>query len=125
MDEVDGLRSKISSEDSLPVSSTLAEPINLEGQQVTVSRDETLMCDAVNISWYFMILSVYSSDPHYARLRGELEFDAHNLEAESWSVAVDQSYLKALNKEAIKRQDVIYGMLKLTITSSVHWTEQV
>lgn len=125
MDEVDGLRSKISSEDSLPVSSTLAEPINLEGQQVTVSRDETLMCDAVNISWCFVILSVYSSDPHYARLRGELEFDAHNLEAESWSVAVDQSYLKALNKEAIKRQDVIYGMLKLTITSSVHWTEQV
>lgn len=125
MDEVDGLRSKISSEDSLPVSSTLAEPINLEGQQVTVSRDETLMCDGVNISWCFMILSVYSSDPHYARLRGELEFDAHNLEAESWSVAVDQSYLKALNKEAIKRQDVIYGMLKLTITSSVHWTEQV
>lgn len=125
MDEVDGLRSKISSEDSLPVSSTLAEPINLEGQQVTVSRDETLMCDVVNISWCFMILSVYSSDPHYARLRGELEFDAHNLEAESWSVAVDQSYLKALNKEAIKRQDVIYGTLKLTITSSVHWTEQV
>lgn len=34
---------------------------------------------------------------------------AQNLEAESWSVAVDQSFLKSLNKEAVKRQDVIYG----------------
>ena len=49
------------------------------------------------------------SDSHYARLRSDLEFDAQNLEAESWSVAVDQNYLKALNKEAVNRQDVIYG----------------
>lgn len=48
-------------------------------------------------------------DSHYALLRGEFESDAQNLEAESWSVAVDQNYLKALNKEAVKRQDVIYG----------------
>lgn len=50
-------------------------------------------------------------DSHYALLRGELESNAQNLEAESWSVAVDQNYLKSLNKEAVKRQDVIYGKL--------------
>lgn len=44
-------------------------------------------------------------------MRGELEYIAQNLEAESWSVAVDQSYLKSLNKEAVKRQDVIYGRI--------------
>lgn len=48
-------------------------------------------------------------DSHYALLHGELEHDLQSLEAESWSVGVDQSYLKALSKEAVKRQDVIYG----------------
>lgn len=52
------------------------------------------------------------SDIHYARLRDELEIDAQNLEAESWSVAVDQNYMKALSKEAVRRQDVIYGRMK-------------
>ncbi|KAM9349885.1 rho guanine nucleotide exchange factor 18a [Symphorus nematophorus] len=51
-------------------------------------------------------------DSHYALLRGELEVNARNLEAESWSVAVDQNYLKALNKEAVKRQDVIYELIQ-------------
>lgn len=45
-------------------------------------------------------------------MRGELEYIAQSLEAESWSVAVDQSYLKALSKEAVKRQDVIYGRIE-------------
>lgn len=52
---------------------------------------------------------MYHPDSHYAQLRAELESNAQNLEAESWSVAVDQNYLKALSKEAVKRQDVIYG----------------
>ncbi|XP_060940459.1 rho guanine nucleotide exchange factor 18a isoform X2 [Limanda limanda] len=51
-------------------------------------------------------------DSHYARLRSDLEFDAQNLEAESWSVAVDQTYLKALSKEAVNRQDVIYELMQ-------------
>ncbi|XP_078143955.1 rho guanine nucleotide exchange factor 18a [Centroberyx gerrardi] len=51
-------------------------------------------------------------DNHYALLRGELESDAQELEAESWSSAVDQNYLKALSKEAVKRQDVIYELIQ-------------
>ncbi|XP_056911662.1 rho guanine nucleotide exchange factor 18a isoform X2 [Takifugu flavidus] len=81
MDEVDGLRLRQSSEDSVSLAPSLAEPINLE-------------------------------DLHYAQVRGELEYIAQNLEAESWSVAVDQSYLKSLNKEAVKRQDVIYEFIQ-------------
>ncbi|XP_070701663.1 rho guanine nucleotide exchange factor 18a [Pempheris klunzingeri] len=81
MDEVEGLRFKFSSEDSLLLASSLAEPINLE-------------------------------DSHYAVLRGELESNAQNLEAESWSVAVDQDYLRALSKVLVKRQDVIYELIQ-------------
>ncbi|XP_059199900.1 rho guanine nucleotide exchange factor 18a [Centropristis striata] len=81
MDEADGLRLKLTSEDSVSLASSLAEPINLE-------------------------------DSHYALLRAELESDHQNLEAESWSVAVEQNYLKALSKEAVKRQDVIYELIQ-------------
>ncbi|KAG8014293.1 Rho guanine nucleotide exchange factor 18 [Nibea albiflora] len=81
MDEVDGLRLKPFSEDSVSLAPSLAEAINLE-------------------------------DSHYAQLRAELESNAQNLEAESWSVAVDQNYLKALSKEAVKRQDVIYELIQ-------------
>uniref|UniRef100_A0A3Q1BUZ9 Rho/rac guanine nucleotide exchange factor (GEF) 18a n=1 Tax=Amphiprion ocellaris TaxID=80972 RepID=A0A3Q1BUZ9_AMPOC len=81
MDEIEGLRLKRSTEDSLSLASSLVEPINLE-------------------------------DSHYAALRGELESDSQNLEAESWSLAVDQNYLKDLSKEAIKRQDVIYELIQ-------------
>ncbi|TNN58056.1 Rho guanine nucleotide exchange factor 18 [Liparis tanakae] len=51
-------------------------------------------------------------DSHYALLRGELESDHQNLEAESWGVAVDQNYLRALTKEDVKRQEVIYELIQ-------------
>ncbi|XP_069548483.1 rho guanine nucleotide exchange factor 18a [Brachyistius frenatus] len=81
MEELEGPRLKRSSEDSVSLASSLAEPINLE-------------------------------DSHYALLRAGLESDAQNLEVESWSFAVDQNYLKALSKEAVKRQDVIYELIQ-------------
>ncbi|KAK5860234.1 hypothetical protein PBY51_021725 [Eleginops maclovinus] len=81
MDEVEGLRSKHSSEDAVSPAHSLAEPINLENS-------------------------------HYTLLQGELVSDFQNLEAESWSVRVDQNYQKALSKEAVKRQDVIYELIQ-------------
>ncbi|KAM9789629.1 rho guanine nucleotide exchange factor 18a [Neosynchiropus ocellatus] len=51
-------------------------------------------------------------DAHYTWLRGELDSDAQTLEPESWSVAVDQDYMRALPKEAIRRQDVIYELIQ-------------
>lgn len=49
------------------------------------------------------------SDTHYATLRADLESDAQDLEAESWSLAVEPQHVKKLSKETVKRQDVIYG----------------
>uniref|UniRef100_A0A3Q4HS37 Rho/rac guanine nucleotide exchange factor (GEF) 18b n=1 Tax=Neolamprologus brichardi TaxID=32507 RepID=A0A3Q4HS37_NEOBR len=46
-----------------------------------------------------------SSDAHYAAVRADLESDAQDLEADSWSLAVDQQYLKKHTKETAKRQD--------------------
>ncbi|XP_028986858.1 rho guanine nucleotide exchange factor 18a isoform X2 [Betta splendens] len=51
-------------------------------------------------------------DSYYVQLQAELNADAQNLEAESWSVAVDHNYVKALSKEAVKRQDVIYELMQ-------------
>lgn len=45
-------------------------------------------------------------------LQKGLESDAQNLEAESWSLTVDQNVLERLSKEAVKRQDVIYGAFR-------------
>lgn len=50
------------------------------------------------------------SDTHYATLRADLESDAQDLEAESWSLAVEPQHVKKHSKETVKRQDVIYGM---------------
>lgn len=54
-------------------------------------------------------LPVTSLDAHYAAVRSDLESDAQDLEAESWSLAVDQHFVKNHSKEMVKRQDVIYG----------------
>ena len=43
------------------------------------------------------------------QLMGEFEAEAKDLEADSWSLCVEQQYLQQLNKELVKRQDVIYG----------------
>ncbi|XP_062337135.1 rho guanine nucleotide exchange factor 18-like isoform X1 [Osmerus eperlanus] len=55
--------------------------------------------------------SINPEDSHYVALQGELEADAQDLEEESWSVAVEQPYLKSLGKEEVKRQDVIYELI--------------
>lgn len=43
------------------------------------------------------------------QLMGEFEAEAKELEADSWSLGVDQQHLQQLGKELVKRQDVIYG----------------
>ncbi|KAM9861395.1 A-kinase anchor protein 13 isoform 2-T2 [Aulostomus maculatus] len=46
------------------------------------------------------------------QLMGEFEGEAKELEADSWSLGVDQQYLQRLNKELVKRQDVIYELMQ-------------
>lgn len=55
------------------------------------------------------IKCAFGLDAYSVSLRSEIETDAHEFEAESWSMAVEQPYAKRQRKEVIKRQDVIYG----------------
>ncbi|XP_049665386.1 rho guanine nucleotide exchange factor 18 isoform X1 [Accipiter gentilis] len=56
--------------------------------------------------------SLFLEDAYSVSLRSEIETDAHEFEAESWSVAVEQSYAKRQKKDVIKRQDVIYELMQ-------------
>ncbi|KAJ7308409.1 hypothetical protein JRQ81_008953 [Phrynocephalus forsythii] len=56
--------------------------------------------------------SVFVEDAQFAALRSELEADAREFEAPSWSLAVEASYAKNQEKEAVKRQDVIYELMQ-------------
>ncbi|XP_047437596.1 A-kinase anchor protein 13 isoform X3 [Mugil cephalus] len=46
------------------------------------------------------------------QLMGEFEADAKELEADSWSLGVEQQYLQQLDRELVKRQDVIYELMQ-------------
>ncbi|XP_077088637.1 rho guanine nucleotide exchange factor 18a isoform X2 [Siphateles boraxobius] len=67
------------------------------------------------------VLSTYSADSiniddgRYNALREDLEADARDFEAPTWSLAVDQHYLKNYSKDAIKRQDVIHELIQTEI----------
>ncbi|XP_030584092.1 rho guanine nucleotide exchange factor 18 [Archocentrus centrarchus] len=56
--------------------------------------------------------SIIVEDDHYAAVRADLESDAQDLEADSWSLAVDQQHLKKHSKETVKRQEVIYELMQ-------------
>ncbi|KPP71970.1 hypothetical protein Z043_109070, partial [Scleropages formosus] len=45
---------------------------------------------------------------YYASMLEEIEQEGRDFEADSWSLAVDSSYLQTHRKDVIKRQDVIY-----------------
>ncbi|XP_059808918.1 A-kinase anchor protein 13-like isoform X4 [Hypanus sabinus] len=46
------------------------------------------------------------------QLMGEFEADAKELEADSWSLVVDSTFVRQQKKEVIKRQDVIYELMQ-------------
>ncbi|NWV33460.1 ARHGI factor, partial [Grantiella picta] len=56
--------------------------------------------------------SIFLEDAYSVSLRSEIETDAHEFEAESWSVAVEQPYAKRQKRDVIKRQDVIYELMQ-------------
>ncbi|NWI44528.1 ARHGI factor, partial [Picathartes gymnocephalus] len=56
--------------------------------------------------------SIFLEDAYSVSLRNEIETDAHEFEAESWSVAVEQPYAKRQRKDVIKRQDIIYELMQ-------------
>ncbi|XP_037647281.1 A-kinase anchor protein 13 isoform X3 [Sebastes umbrosus] len=46
------------------------------------------------------------------QLMGEFEAEAKELEADSWSLCAEQQYVQQLDKEVVKRQDVIYELMQ-------------
>uniref|UniRef100_A0A8C1MHT6 Rho/rac guanine nucleotide exchange factor (GEF) 18b n=1 Tax=Cyprinus carpio TaxID=7962 RepID=A0A8C1MHT6_CYPCA len=62
-----------------------------------------------------MAESLIDEDAYYTTVRGELEAIVQDFEVESWSLAVDQDFLKKHSKEIIKRQDVIYELIQTEI----------
>ncbi|CAL8254312.1 unnamed protein product [Merluccius merluccius] len=56
--------------------------------------------------------SIIVEDAHYTAVRADLDLDAQDLEAESWSLSVDQQCVKKHPKEMVKRQDVIYELMQ-------------
>ncbi|XP_051978055.1 rho guanine nucleotide exchange factor 18-like isoform X1 [Xyrauchen texanus] len=59
--------------------------------------------------------SLIVEDAYYSTVRGELDAMAQDFEVESWSLAMDQNFLKKHSKEMIKRQDVIYELIQTEI----------
>ncbi|XP_019900004.2 rho guanine nucleotide exchange factor 18 isoform X2 [Esox lucius] len=59
--------------------------------------------------------SINIEDGHYSALQADLEADACDLDRESWSVSVDQLYIKTLPKDTVKRQDVIYELIQTEV----------
>lgn len=55
-------------------------------------------------------------DIYYSSVLEEMKLEGQDFKADSWSMAVDSSYLQTHSKTVIKRQDVIYG----TRTSSLY-----
>nr|XP_043885644.1 A-kinase anchor protein 13 isoform X5 [Solea senegalensis] len=49
------------------------------------------------------------------QLMGEFEAEAKELEADSWSLCMEQQYLQQLDRELVKRQDVIYELMQTEI----------
>ncbi|XP_026510710.1 rho guanine nucleotide exchange factor 18 isoform X2 [Terrapene carolina triunguis] len=56
--------------------------------------------------------SIFLEDAYFSSLRSEIETDAHEFEAESWSLTVEQSYAKEQKRAVMKRQDVIYELMQ-------------
>ncbi|XP_074834696.1 rho guanine nucleotide exchange factor 18 [Carettochelys insculpta] len=59
--------------------------------------------------------SIFLEDAYSSSLRSEIETDAHEFEAESWSLTVEPSYAKKQDKAVIKRQDVIYELMQTEV----------
>uniref|UniRef100_A0A8C3WEC1 Rho/Rac guanine nucleotide exchange factor 18 n=2 Tax=Catagonus wagneri TaxID=51154 RepID=A0A8C3WEC1_9CETA len=56
--------------------------------------------------------AIFVEDPYTASLKSEVEADAHEFEAESWSLSVDPVYVKKQKREVVKRQDVLYELMQ-------------
>ncbi|XP_076610878.1 rho guanine nucleotide exchange factor 2 isoform X1 [Chaetodon auriga] len=66
-------------------------------------------------------------DIFYTSMLEEMEFEGQDFKADSWSMAVDSSYLQTHRKNVIKRQDVIYELIQTELhhMRTLHIMERV
>ncbi|XP_038669297.1 LOW QUALITY PROTEIN: A-kinase anchor protein 13-like [Scyliorhinus canicula] len=76
-------------------------------KQVTESMESLTDEDSA-----FVLHIPTGTDVMDGQLMGEFESDAKELEADSWSLVVDNSFVCQQKKEVIKRQDVIYELMQ-------------
>ncbi|XP_010764319.1 rho guanine nucleotide exchange factor 2-like, partial [Notothenia coriiceps] len=66
-------------------------------------------------------------DNYYSSVLEELELEGQDFKADSWSMAVESSYLQTHRKNIIKRQDVIYELIQTELhhMRTLHIMERV
>uniref|UniRef100_UPI0037E8CD50 rho guanine nucleotide exchange factor 2 isoform X4 n=1 Tax=Semicossyphus pulcher TaxID=241346 RepID=UPI0037E8CD50 len=64
---------------------------------------------------------------YYTSIVEDMEYEAQDFKADSWSMAVDSSYLQTHRKNVIKRQDVIYELIQTELhhMRTLHIMERV
>uniref|UniRef100_A0A673KBD1 Rho guanine nucleotide exchange factor 18-like n=1 Tax=Sinocyclocheilus rhinocerous TaxID=307959 RepID=A0A673KBD1_9TELE len=83
-------------------------------EEIDSVRFKPLLEDS-NVPSTYSADTINIDDGCYNALREDLEADAREFEAPTWSLAVDQQYLKEYSKEDIKRQDVIHELIQTEI----------
>ncbi|KAA8595976.1 hypothetical protein FQN60_011267, partial [Etheostoma spectabile] len=87
--------------DSLPVCAKVK--MKLPKQQFTVPDSTSFPTVTLRNKWTEMM---------DGQLMGEFEADSKELEADSWSLCAEQQYMQQLDKELVKKQDVIYELMQ-------------
>ncbi|KAF7242979.1 Rho guanine nucleotide exchange factor 18 [Varanus komodoensis] len=59
--------------------------------------------------------SIFLEDGYLSALWNELEADAREFRAHSWSLAVEQQYMARQDKETVRRQEVIYELIRTEV----------
>ncbi|XP_016316502.1 rho guanine nucleotide exchange factor 18-like [Sinocyclocheilus anshuiensis] len=83
-------------------------------EEIDSVRFKPLLEDS-NVPSTYSADTINIDDGCYNALCEDLEADALDFEAPTWSLAVDQQYLKEYSKEDIKRQDVIHELIQTEI----------
>ncbi|XP_063754851.1 rho guanine nucleotide exchange factor 1a isoform X2 [Eleginops maclovinus] len=106
------------------IAGTLSEDSNLGLRRILSQSTDSL-------SFRNRAMSIESlnddGDNYYSSVLEELELEGQDFKADSWSMAVDSSYLQTHRKNIIKRQDVIYELIQTELhhMRTLHIMERV
>uniref|UniRef100_A0A3Q3WTT2 Rho guanine nucleotide exchange factor (GEF) 1a n=1 Tax=Mola mola TaxID=94237 RepID=A0A3Q3WTT2_MOLML len=116
---------------------TLSKSVSTNNIAGTINDDSPLGLRRIlsqsteSLSFRARVMSVESltdeGDIFYTSLFEEIKFEGQDFKADSWSMAVDNSYLQTHCKNVIKRQDVIYELIQTELhhVRTLHIMERV